>query len=71
MEYNVHEISNAVMIDSLDTIIHQESWKLEKDKNTGLLAQTSKLLKVTSQHFAFIVFKNLVLVDLIVLKITV
>lgn len=48
MESNAHEISNAVMIDSLDTIIHQENQKLEKDKNTGLLAQKSKLLKVVS-----------------------
>lgn len=48
MGSNVHEISNAVMIDSLDIIIQQENEKLENDKNTGLLAQKSKLLKVIS-----------------------
>jgi len=47
MEYNVREISNAVMIESLDTIIQQESRKLEMDKNTGLLAKKSKVIKVT------------------------
>jgi len=46
MECNVREISNAVMIDSLDTIIEQENRKLEMDKNTGLLARKSKVLKV-------------------------
>lgn len=39
MDCGVREISNAVMIDSLDTIIQQENWKLEMDKNTGLLAK--------------------------------
>jgi len=47
MECNVREISNAVMIESLDTIIQQESKKLEMDKNTGLLAKKSKVIKVT------------------------
>lgn len=47
MECNVREISNAVMIESLDTIIQQESKKLEMDKNTGLLAKKSKIIKVT------------------------
>lgn len=47
MECNAREISNAVMIESLDTIIQQESRKLEKDKNTGLLAKKSKVIKVT------------------------
>jgi len=47
MECNVREISNAVMIESLDTIIQQESRKLELDKNTGLLAKKSKVIKVT------------------------
>jgi len=46
MECNVREISNAVMIESLDTIIKQESRKLETDKNTGLLAKKSKVIKV-------------------------
>lgn len=46
MDYNVCEISNTVMIDSLDTIIQQENWKLEMDKNTGLLAKKSKTPKV-------------------------
>lgn len=39
MEFDVREISNAVMIDSLDSIIQRESWKLKADKNTGLLAK--------------------------------
>ncbi|XP_022178087.1 calponin homology domain-containing protein DDB_G0272472-like isoform X1 [Myzus persicae] len=43
------EISNAVMIESLDTIIQQESRKLEMDKNTGLLAKKSKVMKVQQQ----------------------
>jgi len=47
MECNVREISNAVMIESLDTIIEQESRKLEMDKSTGLLAKKSKVMKVT------------------------
>lgn len=47
MECYVRDISNAVMIDSLDTIIKQESQKLEIDKNTGLLSKKSKLLKVS------------------------
>jgi len=47
MECNVREISNAVMIESLDTIIRQESRKLEMDKNTGLLAKKSNVIKVT------------------------
>jgi len=46
MDCNVREISNAVMIDSLDAIIEQENRKLEMDKNTGLLARKSKVLKV-------------------------
>lgn len=46
MDYNVCEISNAVMITSLDTIIQQESRKLKMDKNTGLIAKESKVLKV-------------------------
>lgn len=46
MEYSVREISNAVMIDSLDSIIQQESLKLEMDKNTGLIAKKSKLINV-------------------------
>jgi len=46
MECNVREISNAVMIESLDTIIQQESRKLEVDKNTGLIAKKSKVIKV-------------------------
>lgn len=47
MEFNVGEVSNTVMIDSLDTIIQQENWKLKMDKNTGLLAMKSKTPKVT------------------------
>lgn len=47
MECNVREISNAVMIDSLNTIIKQESQKLELDKNTGLLSKKFKLLNVS------------------------
>lgn len=46
MECNVREISNAVMIESLDTIIQLESRKLEMDRNTGLLAKKSKVIKV-------------------------
>ncbi|XP_026817464.1 calponin homology domain-containing protein DDB_G0272472-like [Rhopalosiphum maidis] len=49
MECNVREISNAVMIESLDTIIQQESRKLEVDKNTGLIAKKSKVIKVQQQ----------------------
>ncbi|XP_060864074.1 mitogen-activated protein kinase kinase kinase kinase 4-like isoform X2 [Metopolophium dirhodum] len=49
MECNVREISNAVMIESLDTIIRQESRKLEMDKNTGLLAKKSNVIKVQQQ----------------------
>lgn len=48
MKFNTTEMSNSEMINLLDEIIQQESWKLENDKNTGLLAQKSKLLKVTS-----------------------
>jgi len=47
MECNLRGISNAVMIESLDTIIQQESRKLEMDKTTGLLAKKSKIIKVT------------------------
>lgn len=47
MECNVREISNAVIIESMDTIIQQENRKLEMDKNTGLLAKKSKVIKVT------------------------
>lgn len=46
MECNVREISNAVMIESLDTIIQLESRKLDIDRNTGLLAKKSKVIKV-------------------------
>ncbi|XP_025198522.1 calponin homology domain-containing protein DDB_G0272472-like [Melanaphis sacchari] len=51
MECNVREISNAVMIESLDTIIQQESKKLESDKNTGLIAKKSKVIKVQQHSF--------------------
>ncbi|XP_025410972.1 general transcriptional corepressor trfA-like isoform X2 [Sipha flava] len=46
MDYSVCEISNTVMIDSLDAIIQEENWKLEMDKNTGLLSKKSKTPKV-------------------------
>lgn len=46
MDCNIRDVSNAVMIDSLDTIIEQENRKLEMDKNTGLLAKKTKVLKV-------------------------
>lgn len=46
MDCDIRAISNAVMIDSLDTIIKQESQKLEMDKNTGLLLKKSKVSKV-------------------------
>lgn len=49
MECNIREISNAVMIDSLDTIILQESRKLEMDKNTGLIAKKTNDIKVQQQ----------------------
>lgn len=45
MEVNIREISNAVMIDSLETILQQEIRKLEIDKS-GLLPIKSKVLKV-------------------------
>lgn len=51
MECNIREISNAVMIESLDTIILQESRKLEMDKNTGLIAKKSNGIKVTFRLF--------------------
>jgi len=51
MECNIREISNTVMIESLDTIIMQESRKLEMDKNTGLIAKKSKSIKVTFRLF--------------------
>lgn len=54
MEINVHEISNAVMIDSLETILQQEIRKLEIDKS-GLLPIKSKLLKVVLLHKPIII----------------
>lgn len=45
MDVNIHEISNAVMIDSLETILQQEIRKLEIDKS-GLLPIKSKFSKV-------------------------
>jgi len=53
MDCDVRDISNAVMIDSLNTIIDQENRKLELDKNTGLLAKKSKVFKVI--FFIFII----------------
>lgn len=68
MEINVHEISNSVMIDSLETILQQESQKLEIDKS-GLLQKKSKLLKVILLYkpiikvfiYSIISYNNLIL----------
>lgn len=58
MDCNIRDVSNAVMIDSLDTIIEQENRKLEMDKNTGLLAKKTKVLKVV--FFCAVLIKILI-----------
>lgn len=67
MDCNICEISNTVMIDSLDAIIQQENWKLEMDKNTGLLAKKSKTPKVnfnlSSKFFLTIIYPKSVLAN--------
>lgn len=46
MDYNLREMNNAVLIDSLDHIIEQEIQKLKSHKNTGLMAKKLEHLKV-------------------------
>lgn len=58
MEYNLREMNNAILIDSLDRIIKQEIQKLKTDKNTGLIAKKLEQSKVKID-FGYLIVQNI------------